>query len=125
MRSQLALATLALSGITLTACSGSSKGSDFESSTTKDSGASTSRADGGGDDGVDGGTDPGSFGNGTTDASIGAGNTCVPDPSNYDVPGDKCDNDGDGQVDNVIACDTGLAATGDAMAFAKSIGLCQ
>ena len=51
---------------------------------------------------------------------------CSPDPSNFDVPGNGCDDDGDGTIDNgTTACDQGLAVTGDAMAFAKAIGLCK
>jgi hypothetical protein len=56
----------------------------------------------------------------------GDASTCVPDPGNFDVPGNNCDDDGDGKVDNGPAdCDTGsLMLTGDAYAMAKSIGLC-
>ncbi len=50
---------------------------------------------------------------------------CNPSPANFDIPGNNCDDDGDGKVDNVIVCDIGLPKTGDALAFAKSIGLCQ
>src|SRR5581483_3098109 len=59
------------------------------------------------------------------DAGDGA-TACVPDPSNFDVPGNNCDDDGDGMVDNsASSCDNGsLMQTGDAYAFAKSIGLC-
>jgi hypothetical protein len=51
--------------------------------------------------------------------------TCVPDPNNFDVPGNNCDDDGDGMVDNPPVCDQGLMVTGDAFAFAKSISLCS
>ena len=51
---------------------------------------------------------------------------CNPNPDNFEVPGNNCDDDGDGTIDNVpAACDTGLAVSGDANAFAKAIGLCK
>jgi hypothetical protein len=49
---------------------------------------------------------------------------CVPDPNNYDVPGNDCDDDGDGEVDNPPTCDKGLSEDGDAVDFAKAIGIC-
>jgi hypothetical protein len=49
---------------------------------------------------------------------------CAPDPKNYDVPGNNCDDDADGTVDNPPACDDGLAANGSAEDFAKAIGIC-
>ena len=33
---------------------------------------------------------------------------CDPNPLNYDIPGNGCDDDGDGKVDNVITCDASL-----------------
>jgi hypothetical protein len=121
MRFLLAPTALIASTLAFAACSGASNvGSGF---TGKDGGSSTGPSTG--DDGgtIDGGEDPGHFGD-----PIEAGpppGQCSPSPANYDVPGDNCDNDGDGKIDNAIACDTGLTASGDAMAFAKSIGLCQ
>ncbi len=53
------------------------------------------------------------------------GGGCVPDPGNFDIPGNNCDDDGDGKTDNAPLCDTGLAKGGDGYAFANSIGLCQ
>ena len=50
---------------------------------------------------------------------------CAPDPNNFDIPGNNCDDDGDGQVDNVTVCDSSLAVAGPAADFAKSIGLCK
>ncbi len=69
------------------------------------------------------------FGNGT-DAGFkggetGTGGGCKSDPGNYDIPGNMCDDDGDGTVDNPPTCDVGLPQGGDALAFAKAIGLCQ
>jgi len=63
----------------------------------------------------------GGFGEGDGGASF----SCAPSPANYVIPGNGCDDDGDGQVDNPPACDTGLAANGDAAAFARALGLCQ
>ncbi|HSO37440.1 MAG TPA: choice-of-anchor L domain-containing protein [Labilithrix sp.] len=49
---------------------------------------------------------------------------CNPDPSQYDIAGDNCDNDNDGKVDNRASCDS--ASTGStAEDFAKAIGLCE
>jgi len=51
---------------------------------------------------------------------------CVPNPANYDIPGNGCDDDGDGQVDNAPACDNGsLPQSGTAMQLAQAMGLCQ
>ncbi|MBX3189572.1 MAG: choice-of-anchor L domain-containing protein [Labilithrix sp.] len=54
----------------------------------------------------------------------GSGTPCSPDPGNYDIPGNNCDDDGDGTVDNPPTCDDGLSAGGDAEDFAKAIGIC-
>jgi hypothetical protein len=60
---------------------------------------------------------------GSTSDSGGGG--CNPNPANFDVPGNNCDDDGDGIVDNPQgACDTGLPANPSAAQFAKAIGLC-
>src|SRR5580704_13398366 len=50
---------------------------------------------------------------------------CNPNPANYDIPGNNCDDDGDGIIDNVTVCDQGLAANGAAQAFAQAMGICQ
>lgn len=50
---------------------------------------------------------------------------CVPASSNYDIPGDKCDNDGDGEVDNTPTCDSDLTEDGSAESFARALGLCR
>jgi len=87
-------------------------------------------SDGGGNDGS------GPF---TTDACVacgadahlgsggdGGGDTpCIPNPANYDIPGNGCDDDGDGQVDNAPACDSSLPQSGSAMQLAQAMGLCQ
>ena len=59
------------------------------------------------------------------DSGPGLAGSCKPDPANFDIPGNGCDDDGDGTVDNVPTCDTGLSALGGADDFAKAIGLCN
>ena len=96
----------------LAACSGG-PGSGFGGDGGKDGG------------GVDGacGFDCNSYDGGFGD---GAGPGCNPDPGNFDVPGNNCDDDGDGVVDNPQGtCDNGLQLAGPAGDFAKSIGLCK
>lgn len=66
---------------------------------------------------------PGSSG-GFGGAEAGAGKPCVPDPANYDIPGNNCDDDGDGTVDNPPSCDDGLSQNGSAEDFARAIGIC-
>jgi len=54
------------------------------------------------------------------------GGGCNPDPGNFDVPGNGCDDDGDGTVDNPQgSCDASLQLGGPAGDFAKAIGLCK
>ncbi len=53
------------------------------------------------------------------------GGACVPSPLNYDIPGNGCDDDGDGQTDNVAKCDTSLSPAGNAHDFAKALGICR
>ena len=44
---------------------------------------------------------------GFVDASLGP---CQPDPAAFDIPGNGCDDDGDGVVDNVdTSCDDNLS----------------
>ncbi|MEO8878392.1 MAG: choice-of-anchor L domain-containing protein [Polyangiaceae bacterium] len=61
----------------------------------------------------------------TADAGPGLPGGCTPDPGNFEVPGNGCDDDGDGTIDNAPTCDTGLSALGNADDFAKAIGLCN
>lgn len=49
---------------------------------------------------------------------------CTKDPSYYDVPGDECDNDNDGVVDNPPTCDTADDPS-PAVAMARSLGICD
>ncbi len=112
MRSLLFVSSLAALAIIAQGCS-SKPTSPF----TGDAGDTTD----GGFDPFDGG-DP--FGEAGGDASQPP--ACNPDPNNFDVPNNNCDDDGDGTVDNgTTACDQGLSMTGDAAAFAKAIGLCK
>jgi hypothetical protein len=48
----------------------------------------------------------------------------VKDPKNYDVPGDGCDNDDDGTVDNPKVCDSGGGSGDAATDFAHALGIC-
>lgn len=70
----------------------------------------------------------------TIDSGVGVGSEedtgvapggCVPDPANFDIPGNNCDDDGDGMVNNRPTCDEGLEEQGDAEEFAKTLGLCR
>ena len=63
---------------------------------------------------------------GVDSSNDGATPTCSPNPANFDVPGNGCDDDGDGTVDNPIGtCDTGLpTASPTAAQFGKAIGIC-
>ncbi len=53
------------------------------------------------------------------------GAPCVSSPDNFDIPGNNCDDDGDGKVDNTTSCDSSLAIDGNAASFAKALGLCR
>ncbi len=72
------------------------------------------------------GNSQGTFGSSSGASSSGAAAApCIPDPKNAEIPDNQCDDDGDGKVDNVPGCDTGLSAGGDGEAFAKAMGLCN
>ncbi len=60
------------------------------------------------------------------DATASDAPTCNPNPANFDVPGNGCDDDGDGIIDNPPGtCDTGLpTASPTATQFSKAIGIC-
>ncbi len=64
----------------------------------------------------------GLIGDGNFDPS--KGDPCAPNPANAEIPGNNCDDDGDGKVDNPATCDTGLARNGGAPEFAKALGIC-
>ena len=107
---------VALLALVVVACS-STKGSGFGSD-------GDGNGNGGNGDGTGDGTSPGGFG-ATGDGGAGGTAVCDPNPANYDVPGDGCDNDGDGTVDNVATCDSSLSATGSANDFVQALGVCQ
>jgi hypothetical protein len=105
----LSFRTLALSALALAVlgCSSENKGSGF-----------SSKGSNGGPGGSGGSPSLG----GDTGPSAG----CHPSPDNYDFPGNNCDDDGDGIVDNPPPpCDASLGPDGDAAAFARAIGICQ
>lgn len=106
------------------ACGGSKSGdSGFGSSS-----GNSSSGSGGGSNGSSSGNSSGSgsgvvsFGDAGGDGSTGV---CAPNPANYDIPGNNCDDDGDGKVDNTPVCDSSLMVTGTAHDFANAMGLCQ
>lgn len=105
-RTALILGFAALAGAAVIACS-SAKTSGFDD----------------GDSGVGNGTTGGGTLGGGGDG--GTGKPCAPAAGNYDIPGNNCDDDNDGKVDNPPTCDDGLAATGgSAEDFAKALGIC-
>lgn len=53
------------------------------------------------------------------------GLSCNPNPEAAEVPGNGCDDDGDGTKDNTDGCDASLSMTGSAPAFAQAIGICK
>lgn len=71
--------------------------------------------------GADGGTNANLF---ATDPTGGSG-PCVPSPTNFEVPGNGCDDDANGKVDDVPTCDADLPADGSAVHFARALGVCQ
>src|SRR6185436_15574843 len=74
--------------------------------------SSSSSSSGAGDDTAGGGGGEPELGD-LGDA--GATQGCSPDPANFEVPSNGCDDDGDGTVDNANAsCDTALDVTGAA-----------
>ena len=91
-------------------------------SSAKCTGFDCANGDGGDGDGGNPFQDPDASLNG---GDGGNGGGCNPDPGNFDVPGNNCDDDGDGKVDNAPSCDGQLPLTGSASQFAQSIGLCQ
>ena len=75
-----------------------------------------------------GGDTTGSFGDGTSNSSGTSASTtgaCVPNKANAEIPGNGCDDDADGTVDNVVTCDSALVGDGSPEDFARSMGICQ
>ena len=94
-RTALLLGFLTLAPVTLFACS-SAKKSGFDD----------------GDAGPGNGTIGGGVLGGGDDA--GTGKPCAPAKGNWDIPGNNCDDDADGTVDNPPTCDDSLSETGSA-----------
>jgi hypothetical protein len=117
----LSIASIAL---VFAACSGSSKTSDFDNDAGGGGGGDNGGGDNGGGSDASYGSDIGTIGS-HSEGGTTTGGGCQPNPLNYDVPGNNCDDDGDGTVDNVTVCDQGLANGGDAPTFVKALGLCQ
>jgi hypothetical protein len=116
------LAAWAITGVA--ACGQAGPGSPGFSN--DDGGGGAGSSSGGSDGSVDAaGDDGGGFGNLVGDGSASDGGCPPPDPGNYDIPGNGCDDDGDGKVDDTPVCDKGLALTGSAGDFVKALGLCQ
>jgi hypothetical protein len=66
----------------------------------------------------------GGFGTKEKDGGTTVKVPCTKDPAFYDVPGDECDNDGDGKVDNPPTCD-GSDDPDPAVAIARALGICD
>ena len=88
------------------ACSSTNNRNTFDDGSSGSSGGSSGDILGGGGD-------------------SGTGKPCAPGAGNWDIPGNNCDDDGDGTVDNPPTCDDAItpgAATADD--FAKALGIC-
>jgi hypothetical protein len=115
------------------ACSGSSTPTGFADPGTGGSGSGSGGSGSGGGSGGAGSSGGGSGsssgvnlgGSVNNDASTGqtsgdGGFVCDPNPLNYDILGNGCDDDGDGHVDNVILCDS-TVPTGPSASTATQI----
>ncbi len=112
-----ALSFFALAVVATAACSAAPSHSGFsEGNATGSSGGAV----GGGSSG--GGTTPGFGGDGGTPAT---GGTCSPNAASAEIADNGCDDDANGKIDDVAACDDGLAIDGTAGDFAKAIGVCD
>jgi hypothetical protein len=69
-------------------------------------------------------TSGGVLGGGTGGGDGGPTKACAPGAGNYDIPGNNCDDDGDGKVDNPPTCDGAISGSGTAEDFAKAMGIC-
>ncbi len=97
------------------ACSGGGARSGFDNSSDPNSPGSDGTNGGGGGSG--------SFGPGGGEGGAPTG-ACVPNPANFDIPGNNCDDDGDGKVDNPPVCDGSISGNA-AVDFAHAIGICD
>jgi len=111
----LAIAVASLTTVaTLVACSTSATSRNQFSEETQDKSATEPGTDETGDDGKNVFSTP--------DGSVSA---CGANDSRFDEPGNKCDDDQDGKIDNTTVCDSSLSWDGNASDFAKAIGLCK
>ncbi len=69
-------------------------------------------------------TSGGVLGGGGGGGDGGPTKACVPAKGNYDIPGNNCDDDNDGKVDNPPTCDSSISGTGTPEDFAKAMGIC-
>lgn len=58
-------------------------------------------------------------------ARDGSTTACTPDPANVEIPNNGCDDDANGVADDVAPCDPSLTVDGDAVAFARAMGVCK
>ena len=91
----------------------------FACSSTQKSGFDNSTPPPGDGTNTSGGVLGGKGGDGGT-----AGVPCVPAAGNYDIPGNNCDDDNDGKVDNPPTCDGAISGAATAEDFAKAMGIC-
>ncbi len=117
------------------ACSGASNtsgfGNDGGASGSGSGGSSSGSSGSGSSSGLLGGSSSGL--NGSSSGTTGDGGfVCDPNPLNYDIPGNGCDDDKDGKVDNAaVHCDTGtmppsnLSGAGTAADILAAMGICQ
>jgi hypothetical protein len=117
-----ALTFLALAVAASAACSAPPSHDGFtEANATGTGGTSSSGSSGGSGNN---GSSSGTFGDSDAGSST-SGGSCNPNAANAEIADNQCDDDADGQVDNVPVCDNGLAIDGAAGDFAKAIGVCD
>jgi hypothetical protein len=135
MRIGLVLSLLALSSLgAALACSSATTPTGWGNGNSSSSGGGSGGGSGSGGSGS-GGSGSGGVNLGGNVGNDGGGGTtsdggfiCAPNPLNYDIPGNNCDDDGDGKVDNVTVCDTTLptgAQAGTAPQLLNAMGICQ
>jgi hypothetical protein len=129
MRSPLVL-TFACAVVAAAACSSSprSPSSGSPAGGGGSSGAASSSGDGASSGGPSGDGGSAFFGDAMArDAAPPPPSfVCTPDPANFDVPGNGCDDDGNGAVDDVVVCDAAAdPAAADPKDFARALGLCS
>jgi hypothetical protein len=103
-------------------CSGTPQNSGFGNGSSGSGGGGS----GSGGSGSSGSSGVGSFGDDGGGGSSSGGGGCDPNPANYDIPGNNCDDDANGVVDDTPHCDSNLSLNGSsAHDFATAIGICQ